>query len=142
VAALLVRRRRPPLFRSRPLPSPGKIVRGVLFGALYQLTFLALILGSVNALGEAVNPVPLLGVLGASRIAGLIPGMHGAGPREGALVAGLVALGLPLSTALGAISLSSVVVWAPALLVGGGSLAARRWSDRPSQRAEVASVPA
>jgi hypothetical protein len=88
MAALLVRRRHPDLFKRRPLPSPSKVLRGVGLGLVYQLTFLALLLGSVNALGHDVAPLPLLGVVGASRIAGMLPGIHGAGPREGALVAG------------------------------------------------------
>jgi len=102
------------------------VIRGVVLGLVYQLSFLALLLGSVNALGESVAPLPLLGVVGASRIAGIIPGMHGAGPREGALVAGLVALGLPLHAALGATSLASVVVW------GSGASRWRRVSRRPA----------
>jgi uncharacterized membrane protein YbhN (UPF0104 family) len=144
MAALLVRRRHPDLFKRRPLPSPSKVLRGVGLGLVYQLTFLALLLGSVNALGHDVAPLPLLGVVGASRIAGMLPGIHGAGPREGALVAGLVALGLPLHTALGATSLASVIVWGPALLLGGGCLLARRWSPVRSRStdAAVASVPA
>jgi hypothetical protein len=140
VAALLVRRRHPNLFPNRPLPSPMRVLRGIGLGLVYQFTFLALLLGSLNALGQTVEPLPLLGVIGASRIAGVIPGMHGAGPREGALVAGLVAMGLPLHMALGATSLASVVVWAPALLLGGGCLAARRL--RPRRTPEVATVPA
>jgi hypothetical protein len=138
IAALIVRRRHPNLFPNRPLPSPMRVVRGVGLGLVYQLSFLALLLGSVNALGQTVAPLPLLAVVGASRIAGVLPGMHGAGPREGALVAGLVALGLPLHTALGATSLASVVVWAPALLLGGGCLAARRLPARRTR--EVATV--
>jgi hypothetical protein len=140
VAALMVRRRHPNLLPTRPLPSPMRVLRGIGLGLVYQLSFLALLLGSVNALGQTVQPLPLLGVIGASRIAGVIPGMHGAGPREGALVAGLVALGLPLNMALGATALASVVVWAPALLLGGGCLIARRL--RPQCTPEIATVPA
>jgi hypothetical protein len=140
IAALLVRRRHPNVFPNRALPSPMRVIRGVGLSLVYQLTFLALLLGSVNALGQTVEPLPLLAVIGASRIAGIVPGMHGAGPREGALVAGLVAMGLPLHTALGATSLASVVVWAPALLLGGGCLAARRWQPRRGR--EVATVSA
>jgi hypothetical protein len=144
VAALLVRRRHPDMFTRRPLPSPMRVLRGVGLGVVYQLSFLALLLGSVNALGHTVAPLPLLAVVGASRIAGVVPGMHGAGPREGALVAGLVALGLPMGTALGATSLASVVVWGPALLLGGGCLIARRMSPSRNENFGdgVATVPA
>jgi hypothetical protein len=144
IAALLVRRRHPEMFTSRPLPAPMRVVRGVGLGVVYQLSFLALLLGSVNALGHTVAPLPLLAVVGASRIAGVVPGMHGAGPREGALVAGLVALGLPMNTALGATSLASVVVWGPALILGGGCLVARRLGRgrRVGESGGIATVPA
>jgi hypothetical protein len=87
---------------------------------------LSLLLGSVHAVGASVDPLALLGVFGAAQVAGILPGMAGASPREGALVVGLASLGLPWPEALGAVALVSVVAWAPALTIGGGSLLLRR----------------
>jgi hypothetical protein len=59
-------------------------------------------------------------------VAGVLPGVHGAEPRDGALVAGLVALGLPAVSAFGAVAIASVVAWGPGLLLGGSGLLLRR----------------
>jgi hypothetical protein len=72
----------------------------------------------------------MLGLVGASQVAALIPGVHGTGPKEGALAAGLVALGVPLSAALGAIALAGTLAWIPALLFGGLGHLARRRANR------------
>lgn len=126
VGALLVRRHRPHLFAQRPLPAPRKLAHGLALSVAYQLTILGLLLGGLQATGHTVDPLALLGVFGASQVAGIVPGVHGASPKEGALVAGLVALGIPFGSALGAVSLVAVVAWAPGLLLGGGCLLVRR----------------
>lgn len=126
LAALAVRRLRPGMFTGRPLPSPGVLARGVALSMGYQLTILCLFMGTVSAMGQEVHPLQLLAVFGASQVAGIIPGVHGASPREGALVLGLASLGLPLSAAFGAVALATLLAWLPALTLGGTSLAVRR----------------
>jgi hypothetical protein len=51
-------------------------------------------------------------VFGAAQVAGIIPGVHGASPREGALVVGLATLGVPWGAALGAVALLGLLAWA------------------------------
>jgi uncharacterized membrane protein YbhN (UPF0104 family) len=96
----------------------------------YQCAAMSMLLGTTAAVGHAVSPIALFGVFGASQLAGVVPGIHGAGPREGAMVAGLVALGVPLGAAVGAISLGAMLAWVPALLLGGTAHLHRRWSAR------------
>jgi len=126
VGGLVVHRLRPGLLAARPLPPPRVLVKGVLFSMGYQLTIMGLLIGNVAAMGETVDPLALLGVFGASQVAGIIPGVHGASPREGALVVGLASLGVTWTAALGAVALTAVLAWLPALLLGGASLAVRR----------------
>ena len=54
-----------------------------------------------------------------------LPGVHGVGPKEGAMTGGLVALGLPLGAAVSAVALGAALAWVPAVVVGGSGLAAR-----------------
>jgi hypothetical protein len=110
------------------------LVHGFLLSLGYQLTVMCLLLGGLAATGHTVAPLALLGVFGASQVAGIVPGVHGAGPREGALVAGLVALGVPFRDALGAVSITAVVAWGPALLLGGTCLLAGRYATRMAHR--------
>ncbi|MBK5307418.1 MAG: flippase-like domain-containing protein [Frankiaceae bacterium] len=117
--ALVVRRKRPGLLAGRPRPPMRALVHGFVLSLGYQMTVMCLLLGGLAATGNSLSPLALLGVFGASQVAGIIPGIHGAGPREGALVAGLVALGVPFRAALGAVSITAVVAWLPALLIGG-----------------------
>ncbi|MDT7571482.1 MAG: glycosyltransferase 2 family protein [Actinomycetota bacterium] len=124
--ALAVRRRRPGLLAGRPRPPMSALLHGFVLSLGYQLTVMCLLLGGLAATGHTVAPLALLGVFGASQVAGIVPGVHGAGPREGALVAGLVALGVPFRDALGAVSITAVAAWLPALLIGGGCLLAGR----------------
>lgn len=124
--ALLVRRLRPGLLAQRPMPRPRPLVHGLVLSLGYQLTILGLLLGGLAATGHTLPPLELLGVFGASQVAGIVPGVHGAGPKEGALVAGMVALGVPWSSALGAVSIVALSAWGPALLLGGGCLLLRR----------------
>jgi uncharacterized membrane protein YbhN (UPF0104 family) len=127
--ALLVRRARPSLVA---LPRGRTLARGILMSCVYQVCAIGLLIGTVAAVGHSVSPVDMLGIVGASQVAALIPGVHGAGPKEGALAAGLVALGVPLTAAVGAISLAATLAWVPALLLGGTSHLARRRARRAS----------
>jgi hypothetical protein len=92
----------------------------------YQLTIMGLLLGNLAAMGQEVSPLALLGVFGASQVAGVLPGVHGASPREGALVVGLASLGVTWPAALGAVALAALLAWLPALLLGGASFVAQR----------------
>lgn len=121
-AALLVRRFRPGLLPSRPLPRPRQLAQALLLSAAYQLSIAGLLLGTIAATGHAVSPLAALGAFGASQLAGILPGPNGASPREGALVVALVALGVPWSAAIGAVALKAALAWLPALLLGGASL--------------------
>jgi hypothetical protein len=134
--AFVVRRVRPHLLANRPLPGPKVTVKAVLLSMGYQLTIMCMLMGTVAAMGQELNPLQLLGVFGASQVAGIVPGMHGASPREGALVVGLASLGITWTAAIGAVALTALLAWLPALLLGGGSFAVRRL------RARFAAVPA
>jgi len=129
-SGVLLTRLRPGLLAGRPLPRPPALARGLVLSVLYQSTVLLLLLGAIAAVGHSLPPLAVLAVFGASQIAGVLPGLPGAGPREGALVAGLVALGMPLVSALGAVSLFAVLAWVPALLFGGSCLLVRRSQAR------------
>jgi hypothetical protein len=126
LGALLLRRFKPAALAARPLPPPRVLLRGVVISMGYQLSIMGLLMGTVAAMGEQVHPLALLGVFGASQVAGIIPGVHGASPREGALVVGLASLGVTWSAALGAVALTAVLAWLPAVLIGGASLGVRR----------------
>ena len=127
---LVVHRLRPGLLAARPLPPPRVLAKGLLISMAYQATIIGMLMGNLAAMGQQVDPLALLGVFGASQVAGIIPGIHGAGPREGALVVGLASLGVTWSAALGAVALAAVLAWLPALLLGGSSLGVRRWRLR------------
>ncbi|HEU4948258.1 MAG TPA: lysylphosphatidylglycerol synthase transmembrane domain-containing protein [Kribbella sp.] len=133
VGAVIVSRRRPDLAKRWPWPSPKVFVTGVLLSIGYQLTIVAMLVGAIHAVGDSVSALQLLGVFGASQIAGVVPGIHGASPREGALVAGLAAIGVSWTAALGAVALTALLAWVPALLVGGASLLVR-WRGRFAAR--------
>ena len=137
-AALVLRRHRPGLLPARPQVPPRRLALGLALSMAYQLTILGMLLGGLAATGHTVPPLALLGVFGASQVAGIVPGVHGAGPKEGALVAGLVALGVPFGSEIGAVSIVAVAAWGPALLLGGGCLLLRRLQAR----AATAALPA
>jgi hypothetical protein len=124
---LVLRRRHPAMV---VVPPRRALVRGIAVSLAYQACAIGLLLGAVAAVGHSVAPVDMLGIVGASQVAALIPGVHGAGPKEGALAAGFVALGVPLSAAIAAISLAATLAWVPALLLGGASHLARRRAAR------------
>lgn len=125
-AALVVRRLRPELMPSRTWPKPRQLMHGLVLSAGYQLTIAALLLGTLAATGHTVSPLALLGAFGASQVAGAVPGPNGASPRDGALVVGLVAAGVPWMAAAAAVALKATLAWLPALLLGGASLIAGR----------------
>jgi hypothetical protein len=132
-AALVVRRLRPELLPSRAWPKPRQLMHGLVLSAGYQLTIAALLLGTLAATGHTVSPLALLGAFGASQVAGAVPGPNGASPRDGALVVGLVAAGVPWIAAAAAVALKATLAWLPALLLGGASLiAGRRAAERLS----------
>jgi hypothetical protein len=136
VAAFVVRAIRPDLLPRRPLPRPRALAHGLVLSAGYQLSIAALLMGTVDATGHDLSALAVLGAFGASQVAGALPGPNGASPRDGALVAALVALGIPWDAALAAVALKAAVAWVPALALGGVSLlltrrALARQGDKP-----------
>ncbi|WP_433003667.1 lysylphosphatidylglycerol synthase domain-containing protein [Kribbella sp. CA-294648] len=125
-AAVVVGRRRPELLDRWPRPTPKVFALGVLLSVGYQITIVGFLVGAIHAVGDSVSTLQLLAVFGASQIAGALPGIHGASPREGALVAGLAAIGVSWTAALGAVALTALLTWVPALL-GGGTCLVLRW---------------
>jgi glycosyltransferase 2 family protein len=126
LAVLVLRRLRPELLPSRPLPPPRKLVYAFVLSAGYQLSIAALLMGVVGATGNTISPLVVLGAFGASQLAGAVPGPNGASPRDGALVMALVASGVPLTAAAAAVTLKAAVAWLPALTLGGASLVVHR----------------
>jgi hypothetical protein len=129
-AVLAVRRWRPELLPSRPLPRPRHLAHALVLSAAYQLTTAALLLGTVAATGYAVSPLAALGAFGASQLAAAVPGPHGASPRDAALVVALVATGVPWAAAIAAVALKAALAWLPALALGGVSLVLTRRAVR------------
>jgi hypothetical protein len=128
VLVLVLHRVRPGLLPTGPLPRPRAVAHGLLLSAGYQLSIAALLLGAVAATGYTLSPLAALGAFGASQLAGAVPGPNGASPRDGALVLGLVAAGVPFSAAVAAVTLKAAVAWVPALTLGGPSLLLARRS--------------
>ena len=126
IVALVLRRLRPDLLPSRPLPRPRQLAHALLLSTFYQLTIAGLLFATVAATGHTVAPLAVLGAFGASQLAGAVPGPNGASPRDAALVVALVALGLPWTAATGAVALKAAVAWVPALALGGVSLVLTR----------------
>ena len=131
VAFLVLRKVRPDLLPSRPLPRPKQLAHALVLSAGYQLSIAALLLGTIAATGYELSPLAVLGAFGASQLAGAIPGPNGASPRDGALVVALAALGVPWTAAVAAVAVKAAVAWLPALLLGGASL----WLTRRAARA-------
>jgi len=127
----VVRKFRPGIFAGRPMPPLPVVLRGVAISIAYQLTIMGMLIGTVAAMGEVVHPLALLGVFGASQVAGILPGINGASPREGALVVGLASVGVTWQAALGAVALTALLAWIPALLIGGVAFLVRRM-QRPA----------
>lgn len=123
---LVVLRVRPDLIPSRPLPPPRALAWALAYSAGYQLSIAALLLGAVGATGHTLSPLAVLAAFGGSQVAGAVPGPNGASPRDGALVVGLVAAGVPVAAAVAAVAVKAAVAWIPALLLGGSSLLRHR----------------
>lgn len=134
-AALVLRKLRPDLLPSGPLPRPRQLAHALLLSTGYQVTIAGLLLGTVAATGHTVSPLAVLGAFGASQLAGALPGPNGASPRDAALVVALVALGVPWAAATGAVALKAAVAWLPALTLGGVSLVLTRRALRRQGRA-------
>lgn len=122
VAVLMLRRIRPGLLPARPLPPPRALAWALAYSAGYQLSIAGLLLGAVGATGHSLSPWAVLAAFGGSQLAGALPGPNGASPRDGALVVGLVAAGVPWAAAAAAVALKAAVAWVPALTLGGASL--------------------
>jgi hypothetical protein len=139
LVALVVRHVRPDLLPRRPLPPPRQLVHAFVLSAGYQLSIAALLMGTLAATGHDLSPLALLGAFGASQVAGAVPGPNGASPRDGALVAALMALGIPFQAALAAVAVKAAVAWVPAIGLGGVSLLLTR---RAVRRSQLAPLPA
>jgi glycosyltransferase 2 family protein len=126
LVVLVLHRVRPGLLPSRPLPPPRALAHALVLSAGYQLSIAALLVGTIAATGHTVSPFMVLGAFGASQLAGVLPGPHGASPRDGALVVGLVAAGVPWTAAAAAVALKAALAWLPALGLGGASLLVTR----------------
>lgn len=139
VVLLVVRKLRPQLLPTRPLPPPRRLAQGLVLAMAYQATIAVLLLGTLGATGHTLSPLELLGAFGASQVAGAVPGPNGASPRDGALVVALVALGVPWTAAAVAVALKAALAWLPALVLGGVSLiVTRRLLRRNATPAPVA----
>lgn len=122
VAALALRRWRPRLLPSGPLPPFRAIATAFVLAASYQLTIAGMLLGTIAATGHSLSPLEVLAAFGASQLAAAVPGVNGASPRDGALVVALVAFGVPLVAAAAAVTIRAAIAWLPALALGGSSL--------------------
>lgn len=120
--ALVARRLFPRLLPSGPLPRPRALLVAFLLAAGYQLTIAGLLFGTIAATGHTLPPLTVLAAFGASQLAGVVPGLNGASPKDGALVVALVALGLPLVAAAAAVTIRATLAWLPAITIGGLSL--------------------
>lgn len=116
---------RPGTFPMPTLPGPRALVTALALGIAYELTIVAGVYGAVLATGHQPSFLAVLTAFFLSQPAGVVPGMHGASPRDAALVVALAALGIPLVAATGAVALKGLLVWLPALALGGTSLLAR-----------------
>lgn len=141
-ALLVLRAARPDLLPKRPLPGPRPLAHGLLLSAGYQASIAALLLGAVAATGHTLSPLEVLAAFGASQVAGAVPGPHGASPRDGALVVGLVAFGVPWVAAAAAVTLKAALAWLPALLLGGTSLLLTRRELRRRLQPDLAAARA
>jgi hypothetical protein len=138
----VVRRVRPHWIPRRPLPSPGRIAHHLALSVAYQATIVALLVGTLEATGHRVSPLEALGAFGASQLAAAVPGPQGASPRDGALVLALMALGVPWTAALSAVTLKALLAWAPGILLGGGCLLLARRLHHHRADGTPAALPA
>lgn len=138
---LVVLRVRPALRAKVPtLPGPKRLAAAFGYSLGYQASVLVMLIGVVTAVGGSVHPLALAGVFAASQCAGVVPGPQGASPKDGALVVGLVALGVPWEAALGAVSLKAALAWVPGLLLGSSAFLMGWTTVRSAQRAALRSA--
>lgn len=126
LAGLVTIRLRPELRPRRALPRPRALGVGLVCSLGYQLSICVLLYATVVSLGYTLSPLELLAAFGASQLAGVLPGPHGASPRDAALALALAALGLPLAAAAAAVVVKASLAWLPGLLLGGPALLAHR----------------
>src|SRR4051794_3726527 len=88
LTAYLVRRFWLHRVRDVARPRGWALVRAALISGLYQAGYLGFTIGLVAAVGHHVDPIDVASLLGLSQLAGLLPGIHGAGPREGTMTGG------------------------------------------------------
>jgi glycosyltransferase 2 family protein len=138
--ALAVRTLRPEWLPSRSLPGPRQLAHALVLSTGYQLSVAGLLLGTLAATGQSISPLAVLAAFGTSQLAGAVPGPNGASPRDLALVAALVGLGVPLMAAAGAVAIKAAVAWVPAFALGGVSLVLTRRALRSTVSAQ-AQVP-
>jgi hypothetical protein len=132
LTVFVVRRVRPDWLPRGPLPPWRQVAKALALSAGYQLSIAALLMGTVDATGHDLSPLAVLGAFGASQLAAVVPGPNGASPRDGALAAALVTLGLPWPAAIAAVSIKAAVAWLPAIGFGGASLLLARRALRRS----------
>jgi hypothetical protein len=108
-----------------PTLEPRRAARWVGYSLLFQAAYVAFVLDAINAVGASIPAGSVLGLLAAAQIASILPGVHGAGPKEGVLAGGMVALGATHGAAIAAVGLLVSLVWVPALLLGGGGMLLR-----------------
>lgn len=142
IAVVVVRWRRPDLLSRHLWPSPKLLFHALVLSVSYQLTIAALLMGTALATGYQVSLLALCGALGASQLAGVMPGPNGASPRDAALVVALFALGMSWTAAAGAVTLKATVAWIPALALGGTSLIRTRRETPYNPESGPAALPA
>ena len=120
------------LFRTRsrwqhrlPTLSPLRLLRWVGYSVLFQVAYVAFVVLIIRAVGVSVPTTSTVGLLAVAQVASILPGVHGAGPKEGVLGGGLIAMGATHTAAFAAVGLLVSLVWIPALLLGGGGLSLR-----------------
>lgn len=108
-----------------PTLSPLRLLRWVGYSVLFQVAYVAFVVLIIHSVGLSVATTSTVGLLAVAQVASILPGVHGAGPKEGVLGGGLVALGATHAAAFAAVGLLVALVWIPALLLGGGGLSLR-----------------
>jgi hypothetical protein len=141
VGGFVLAKARPDLLPRRAMPPRRALVRGVLLSMTYQLTIMAMLIGVVHASASRSTRWRSSGVFGACPGRRDHPGRPRRQPTRGRLVVGLATLGLPWGAALGAVALLGTARLGPAILLGGGSMVARRIADRRARSMAGAYAP-
>lgn len=108
-----------------PTLSPLRLLRWVGYSVLFQIAYVVFVISIIHAVNVSVPMTSTVGLLAVAQVASILPGVHGAGPKEGVLGGGLVAMGASHAAAFAAVGLLVSLVWIPALLLGGGGLSVR-----------------